>query len=163
MFKATAQSQQRREVNRIVNNSANTGGIDPDVFRPALAPEKTDRQELILRKVGLQEKTSKLSAQIALAKRRHFLKERGAVSYDVVLRWEEDRKRFAQEITNIDALLTNIRVDKHLQVQTERSRFVEEFALVAKEKLAGPIYKELHRMTMERLSEQGVARRPIVE
>lgn len=150
-FKNTSENTQRREVNRVLNSTSNTGGIDPSVFKPVLPPERTERDKLIDRKQALQEKNSKLSAQIASAKRRHFFKERGTVTLDTVLKWEEDRRSTAREITEIDRALTNMRVDKHLASITEKQNFDAVFVQVAKEKLAEPVYKELARLVRERL------------
>lgn len=150
MFKSTADNTQSRVRRAVTDNRANIHGIDGAVF-DAL---QSDRDRALQELRAVEDKSSKLRGQIALARRRHQFNEKGQVSAGQVHAWEVEHEKLKQKITAIHKRLTELRYDKR-QFSDEAHRrdnesFGKVFQAMAKEMLAGPIYERILVATIHR-------------
>lgn len=160
MFKAASSNAVSRDRRLVTESRENTAGIDPSVFRR----EKTEKESLISQKLLLQQKSGKLKAQIALAKKRHSLNMNGQVAHAIVLKWELERSHIGVEIAEVEKRLADLKFEARMAAadamaknEKKEDGFDRVFKQMAKEMLAGPVYDRIVLATIHRLGERGVS------
>lgn len=151
MFKATAQNAQLRTRRVALESRENTAGIDPSVFKPELDRVPTLRESLVLRKLELESKASKLRGEMSVATSRKRNRLSGQVEDSTFHRWATELASARNEIKLIDAKLLHLRVDGQIKEDERQKTKAEIFVQVAREMLADPIFKALMRKAAERM------------
>lgn len=150
MFKTTSENSQRRERNRTVNSTRNTGGLDPSAFT------KTEREEmrraLATEKSQVQHSISKLNAMLSEAKARRSLWNCGPpVRPELERKWTADRAALVQRIDTIERQLVELKVAGLNKAKEEDKGFDRAFVEAAKDMLAAPVLERLITAAVQRM------------
>lgn len=151
MFKSTSQNSQLRTRRVALESRENSGGVAPDVFKPALDAEPSLRENLVLNKLNLEKKGREIRDQMAVATSRKRNRQAGQLDDAAFSRLGQQYKAVRNEIIAIDTKLLGLRADKRRQQERRAQTEAEAFVETARELLADPIFKELMRRAVERL------------
>lgn len=154
MFKKTSANSQSRERRKALDTTANSAGIDEAAFAHDTTDPAELRRSLILKKKALEEKSSLLNRNIALAKRRYNFREPGTVNIETIRRWETEKANLSSQITRMDSLITKIKFDLAIKSDAEHRTFAETFKDMAREILADEVFQRILIATIHRIGDK---------